>query len=80
MGYKLMTRHNTESAEKDNCTCLVCGNFAAYWSQKENEDGWTADGLAFNHCQRHRKEGRAAAEASTREDIEKKRAKLLARW
>ncbi len=73
MGYRLMTRKNTEC----DINCCICGNPAGYWSQKENEDGWTADGLSFSHCQAHRGDARALAEKSTREDVEKRRRKIL---
>ena len=76
--YKLMTRRATYYQKQDGATCVVCGKFASYWSQKEGKGG-IPYGLSFNHCQTHREEGRALAENSTREDAIEQRKRIWAR-
>ena len=46
--------------ESDNQPCFVCDVLAHYWTQDEYPDGEKQGPVIF-HCQRHRKEARAAA-------------------
>ena len=46
--------------DRDYNPCFVCDVLAHYWTQDEYPDG-EKQGPVVYHCQRHRKEARAAA-------------------